>query len=166
MFVEHKQLKSLQMPASRIAHLHAASGQVQLAFTVHPPQLCQAYLLKIKADTKVLVMVAFYLLDSRCPIFFLPKTGEVLDGPEAEAMYDEGYGFIESMGFILTETDYHLLSAQKKQRYWANLPICRAASETSDSPDQPDPPTEVEQEGLKALRARTLQSLGRFLASF
>lgn len=167
MFVEHKQLKSLQMPAARITHLHAASGQVQLAFTGYPPQLCQAFLLKAAANSGVLVIVAFYLMDSRCSIFFVPKTGEVTEGAEADAVYEEGYGFIESMGFILTETDFHLLSTQKKQAYWAELPICRP-------PEGPPATTSgetardasAEQEGLKTLRMRSLKSLGRFLASF
>jgi len=117
MFIQHKRLKYLNVPAEKVTHLHSASSKVQLAFPGHPPQLCQSYLLQISGEGKVLVVVAFYLVESQCPIFFVPKFGE-LPEEDVEEVYEEGYSFVESMGFSLTETDYHVLSDKKKQSYW------------------------------------------------
>ena len=101
MFIQHKQLTSLNVPAGKVAHLHSAASSVQLAFSGYPPQLCSAYLLQISGGNKVLIVVAFYLAESQCSIFFVPKFGE-LPAEDAEAVYEEGYSFVESMGFVLT----------------------------------------------------------------
>lgn len=160
MFIQHKQLKSLSVPAEKVTHIQHASSSVQLAFAGYPPQLCQAYLMQIRGGDKVLVVVAFYLEDSRCSIFFVPKFGE-LPVEDAEAVYEEGYGFVESMGFVLTETDYHLMSAQKKRDYWAQLPICRAPKGSSaEKLAAVKDDTE-----LKQYRQESLKSLGRLFAS-
>ena len=168
MFVQHKQLKSLNVAAEKIAHLHASSGSVQLAFAGFPPQLCSAYLLQVSGAKKVLIVVAFYLMESQRSIFFVPKFGEV-EKIDAEKIYEEGHSFVESMGFILTETDYHLLSADRKKPYWDVLPICQVPKpeekqslKQSAGTQNLDPAYEKE---LKALSACSLESLGRFLAS-
>ena len=161
MFIQHKQLKSLNVPAVKVVHLHSSSSQVQLAFAGYPPQLCQAYLLQISGADKVLIVVAFYLAESQCSIFFVPKFGE-LPIENAEAVYEEGYSFVESMGFVLTETDFHLLSEQKKQSYWAALPICRPPQKKQE--EKSEVSTKADEE-LKKLRLRSLKSLGRFFAS-
>lgn len=161
MFIQHKQLESLNIPAGKIARLHSASSCVQLAFAGYPPQLCQAYLLQISGGNKVLIVVAFYLSDSQCSIFFVPKFGE-LPAEDAEAMYEEGYSFVESMGFVLNETDYHLLSEQKKLSYWAALPICQPPRKKAEEPSASATKNNDE---MNRLRLRSLESLGRFLAS-
>jgi len=159
MFIQHKQLKSLNVPAEKVTHLQHASSSVQLAFAGFPPQLCQAYLVQIRGGDKVLVVVAFYLEDSRCSIFFVPKFGE-LPVEDAESVYEEGCGFVESMGFVLTETDYHLMSVQKKQVYWTELPICHALKGAAENMVAVKDDTE-----LKQYRQESLKSLGRLFAS-
>lgn len=168
MFVQHKQLKSLNVAAEKIGHLHASSSSVQLAFAGFPPQLCSAYLLQINGARKVLVVVAFYLTESLNSIFFVPKFGEV-ESADAEKVYEEGHSFVESMGFILTETDYHLLPANKKKPYWEVLPICQlpepAATQRQASSPGAQGLSPAQEKELRALSARSLESLGRFLAS-
>ena len=161
MFIQHKQLKSLNVPAKKVAHLHSASSRVQLAFAGYPPQLCQAYLLQILGGNKVLIVVAFYLIESQCSIFFVPKFGE-LPVEDAEAVYEEGYGFIESMGFVLTETDYHLLPEPKKHSYWIALPICKPPRK---NPVKKSAAVIKSEDEIEKLRLRSLKSLGRFFAS-
>ncbi len=161
MFIQHKQLKSLNVPAGKVTHLHTASSRVQLAFSGYPPQLCQAYLLQISGSNKVLIVVAFYLAESQSSIFFVPKFGE-LPAEDAEEVYEEGYSFVESMGFVLTETDYHLLAEHKKQSYWVALPICQPPKGTKVV--KPAVVTKAGDE-TKKLRLRSRKSLGRFFAS-
>lgn len=167
MFVQHKQLQYLNIPADKVAHLHVASSSVQLAFSGYPPQLNQAYLLQINGENKALVVVAFYLIETRASIFFVPKFGEV-EFHEVETVYEEGYAFVESMGFVLTETDYHLLAADKKRSYWSGLPICQAPTTKkqngADTQLSPQERSDYEK-ALKHSGDRSLKSLGRFLAS-
>ncbi len=161
MFIQHKQLKNLSVPAEKIDRLHAASSQVQLAFADYSPQLCQAYLFQISGGGKVLVVVAFYLIDSECSIFFVPKFGEIA-ADNVEEVYEEGFAFVESMGFVLTETDYHLFSAEKKQAYWNSLSICQPPK---SRPDKKTPESLKADEELRKLKLKSRDSLGRFLAS-
>ncbi|MDX2495119.1 MAG: hypothetical protein QNK27_09185 [Desulfuromusa sp.] len=161
MFIQHKQLKSLNVPAEKVTHLHAASSSVQLAFSGYPPQLCRAYLLKVSGGDKVLIVVAFYLAESQCSIFFVPKFGE-LPAEESEQVYEEGYSFVESMGFILNETDYHLFPELKKKVYWTALPICQPPRKKE--PEKSAATAKADEE-LKKLRSQSLKSLGRFFAS-
>ena len=159
MFVQHAQLKHLAVGAEKVGHLHAASSSVQLAFSGYPPQLCRAYLVRISGASKELVVVAFHLLENEASIFFVPRCGEVT-ADKVERVYEEGYSFIESMGFILTETDFHRLSLEDKRQYLKKLPICQAPQLKSSEAQQL-----LEQE-VAALRTNTRQSFGRFLASF
>ena len=161
MFIQHKQLEYLNVPAEKVTHLHSASSGVQLAFAEYPPQLCQAYLLQISGGNKVLIVVAFYLTDNQCSICFVPEFGEV-SSADAEETYEEGYSFVESMGFDLTETDFHLLSAKKKKSYWTVLPICQPPKK-----QEPDAPVfaEITVQDIEKLRLCSLKSLGRFFAS-
>ncbi len=169
MFVQHKQLTHLNVAAEKVTHLHVASSSVQLAFAEVRPQLCRAYLVRISGGEKTLVVVAFYLLESRSSIFFVPKVGEV-SAADAEKVYEEGYSFIESMGFVLTETDFHLLSAAKKDVYWRNLPISKThnkqvvAERTAAAVDR-HPDDSLLAEEVRHLHLRSRESLGRFLAS-
>ena len=163
MFIQHKKLKCLKIPAEKVVHLHTASSSVQLAFAGFPPQLCQAYLLQIAGGNKVLIVVAFYLEENQSTIFFVPKFGE-LPAEDAAAVYEEGYNFVESMGFVLTESDYHLLSQIKKQQYWDSLPISRESALEGGSKPKPDMASK-ESEEITKLRLQSVKSLGRVFAS-
>jgi hypothetical protein len=168
LFIQHKQLQNLNLSPEKIVRLHVASSNVQLAFTGFSPQLCSAYLLQIKGGDKVLVVVAFYLIESRRSIVFLPKYGEVASS-DAEQVYEDGFNFIESMGFVLTETDYHLFPADKKASYWTSLPICRSPESKSARQEEPQPgpknADETVEEQLQRLARDSRESLGRFLVS-
>ncbi len=161
MFIQHKELKNLQVPAEKITHLHSAASSVQLAFAGYPPQLCRAYLLQISGGSKALIVVAFYLAESSRAIFFVPKYGE-LPVEDADSVYEEGHDFIESMGFVLNETDFHLLPVGKKVSFWSALPICQAPR----APRQANPvavaPIDKE---LATLQLRSRKRLGSFFAS-
>lgn len=168
MFVQHKQLKVLNIPASRVARLNSSASEVQLAFPGFSPQMSTAYLVAVSGGAKVLVLVGFYLTETRQSIFFVPKQGEV-PVEDAEQAFEEGFVFTESMGFVLAETDYHLLSSADQQKLWQSLPICRAMD--TPAPDaekakQPEPVRQAEsKDSLADYRKRSLESLGRFLAS-
>lgn len=162
MFIQHKQLKFLSAPATRITHLQSSPSAIQLAFSGYPPQPCRAYLLQLSGSGKALVMVAFYLLESHSTVFFVPDKGEV---PLAQAnkIYEEGNEFVESMGFILTESDFHLLPPADKQNYWSKIPITQPPEERGIKKEVIS--TNKKDEDLQLLRDTSLASLGRYLAS-
>lgn len=162
MFIQHKQLTFLSAPATRVSSLQSSPSAIQLAFSGFSPQPCRAYLLQLVGGGKALVIVAFYLLESRRNIFFVPEKGEV---PLAQVskMYEDGNEFIESMGFVLMESDFHLLSPVNKQKYWEKLPITQPPEATVNKPDNLVPGKN--EEDLQLLREKSLASLGRYLAS-
>ena len=164
MFVQHKQLQILKVPASRVARLNTSSASVQLAFPGYPPQVAQAFLVALSGGSKVLILVGFYLTESKVSIFFVSQRGEV-PVEEIEAVFDEGFVFAESMGFILNETDYHLLSSSDQQKLWASLPICRATESVDTAAPATERRTAAPGSELEAYRQRSLESLGRFLSS-
>lgn len=167
MFVQHKQLKILNVPATRVARLNTSGCNVQMAFPGYPPQLCASYLVSLTSGNKVLVVVAFYLSESRQSIFFVPKRGEV-PVEDAEETFDQGFVFAETMGFVLSETDYHLLSSDDQHKLWSRLPICQEKT-SNTAQKSPEPgvarKTETLQDPLDEYRERSLKSLGRFLSS-
>ena len=148
------------MPAEKVTHLLSSSGKVQLAFAGYPPQMCSAYLLQISGDDKVLIVVAFYLTESSCAIFFVPKHGE-LPREDADVTYEEGYSFVESMGFVLNETDYGLLSTAKKKDYWSALPICKISMQKRQVSAKPVPANDIL---MESLCAESRKRLGSFFA--
>ncbi len=159
MFIEHQQLKSLFVSAGKIRQLYISAGPVQLAFPGQTPQLCSAYLLRLGDKGKMLVVVAFYLTESHRSVFYVPEQGEVSEAV-AKKLFAEGILFIESMGFLLSDTDYPLLSPKEQQDYWYRLPI-------SQPPDLFGRSYPVGQHAsdIKALGNTSRSSLGRFLAS-
>lgn len=161
-FTQYKKLTFLSAPATKVAKLHSSSAAVQLSFSGYSPQPCRAYLLQLSGGGKALVLVAFYLLETGCTIFFVPEKGEV-SVDQADRIYEQGFQFAESMGFILTETDFHLLSAPDKQKYWGNLPITQPPQVVTAQPQSGRPHKSDEE--YESLREKSLSSLGRYLAS-
>jgi hypothetical protein len=168
MFVQHKQLKVLNIPAGKIARLNTSAYNVQMAFPGYPPQLGAAFLIAVSGGSKVLIIVGFFLSESKQSIFFVPQQGEV-PVEEAEAVFDEGFVFTESMGFVLSETDFHLLSNDDQRKLWQSLPICRALDEISAAEPMAqfaaNESAENNENDLEHYRKRSLESLGRFLSS-
>ena len=165
MFVQHKQLKVLTVPAAKVARLKTSASKVQLALSGYPPQFAEAFLVALSGGSKVLIVVGFYLEESNASIFYVPKQGEVpVEG--IEQVFEEGFVFAESMGFVLTETDYHLLTGDDQQKLWQDLPICQVADPVV-SPSTSAVPVKgsTESTDLDRYRQRSLESLGRFLAS-
>jgi len=167
MFVQHKQLHVLNVPAAKVARLNTSGCNVQMAFPGFPPQMCAAYLVLLTSGNKVLVVVAFHLSESRKSIFFVPKRGEV-PVEDAEETFDQGFVFAETMGFVLSETDYHLLSLEDQQKLWSSLPICQEVA-LDAVPKAAEPVSAknnvLPKDPLDEYRERSLKSLGRFLSS-
>ena len=53
---------------------------------------------------------------------------------EMDDMLDQGLNFVESMGFILTDQDIHLMDQADLQKLWQSLPLNAGLSEEEPSP--------------------------------
>jgi len=124
MFVEHNTVNLSTFPADKVVRIHSSCGDIQMTFPGFPPQRCGAHLVALNKDSKLLIVAGFYLSESCETVFFAPDEGAVEFG-DLEAAFDDGLQFVESMGFILSETDYHELSETNKQKTWASLSICQ-----------------------------------------
>lgn len=124
MFIERKQLKLYSFPAEKVVRLSSSCGDIQMTFPGFPPQRCGAHLVALNRDNKLLIVAGFYLSETCESIFYVPEDGEVESG-DIEDAFDEGVQFVESMGFVLNETDYHLLPEANKKKVWASVSICQ-----------------------------------------
>ncbi|MDT8421085.1 MAG: hypothetical protein RQ754_11690 [Desulfuromonadales bacterium] len=191
MFVQQQNLSFLNLPAKRLRRLFSSTVDEQVALQDYPAQMTSVYLVGLASNSGIQILLGFYLRDSRRSVFFAPPGGEVaLD--KAEAVFQEGLEFAESMGFILADADIHQYNQQQLDSFWRGLPICRRYVPPEPQPGQaPDkqivnaqpaieaqvevrkePPVVVVREGqippavdLKERRKRCRESLGRFLAS-
>ncbi len=165
MFVQHKQLKFLNVPPSKVSRLNTSAYSIQLALPDYKPQMAAAYLVALAGGAKVLVVVGLHLAESKASVFFVPKQGEV-PVEEAERVFEEGFVFAESMGFVLNETDYHLMSNQDQQELWASMPISKLSDQASGAISPADQTSRSgSKDELDSYRQRSLESLGRFLSS-
>ena len=69
--------------------------------------------------------------------------------------------FVESMGFVLTETDYHLKALDERKQFLASLPICLPPQQTSADRRSND----LLEKEITDLRQCCMESFGRFLSS-
>ncbi len=57
-------------------------------------------------------------------------------------MLDDGLNFVESMGFLLTDQDIHLLETEDQQMLWESLPLKAGVSE-AEAEEVPAPTEEA-----------------------
>jgi hypothetical protein len=165
MFVQHKQLKFLNVPATKVSRLNTSAYSIQLALPDFKPQMAAAYLVALAGGSKVLVVVGLHLSESKASVFFVPRQGEV-PVEDAERVFEEGFVFAESMGFVLNETDYHLMSNQDQQKLWDAMPISKLSAPASDAAATAKQSSQGgAKDDLDSYRQRSLESLGRFLSS-
>ncbi|WP_020675758.1 hypothetical protein [Geopsychrobacter electrodiphilus] len=133
MFVQQKQLSMLNVPCSRVAMIFRSGAEIQLALPGLPSQMGSAFLVLLKGAGKVQVLVALYMLKSRCNIFYISDAGEV-SIEQADKELEAGLVFAESMGFVLNDTEFSRLSVEKQELYWKSLPICQRSTAPVDEP--------------------------------
>lgn len=122
MFQWDKTIKSMGVPVGEVIHLHRSMRDVQLALPGLPAQEATAYLCQHKTSQGVGTAAAFYLHKSNQLAFYVDTPIVVTDG-KAEAVLDQALMFVESMGFLMTDLDIHLLSEADRELLWSSLPL-------------------------------------------
>jgi hypothetical protein len=122
MFQWDKSVGTLDMPVGKVLHLFRSMRDVQLALPGLPAQEASAYLCQYQLAHEVGTAAVFHLHKSSQLAFYVNTPREV-PAERAESMLDQALVFVESMGFLLTDLDIHLLSDADREMLWASLPL-------------------------------------------
>jgi hypothetical protein len=186
MFHWQKEMTGLGIPARNILKVFRSLSDVQVGLPGFPSQLASAFVVSFAAGNGIRTAVALHLSTSRSTALYLHDRADVPPG-EAEAVFEEGIRFAESMGFMVGDLDWQLLDASGRENLWASLPLGRSvrpappsretdrpvrpapvAPAASSAPEPPPPPPRKKyapSPNLEARRVRLLETIGRFLAS-
>lgn len=122
MFRWHKEMDRLAIPARRVLRLQRSLNRIQVALPGSPSQEATAYLCAFSAGQGVRVAAVLELHVSRKLAIYLNDQGEVADR-RAGAVFAEGVGFAESMGFMLDDLNYQKLMPEERETMWNALPL-------------------------------------------
>jgi len=183
MFVWRKEIDRLDIPANHVLRLYRSLNVIQVALPGLSAQEATVYLGAFKQEKGILIAAIFHFQADRKLVFYLYQDGSV-GKKEATRVLEEGIVFAESMGFMLSDMDYQLLSSDEQEALWESLPLRLGAAEpaaaatgtvppvTRTEPPKPDRSSESSKvsSGTSpqlAERCRSLvENYGRFLASF
>jgi hypothetical protein len=143
MFQWDKSIKILDVPVGKVVHLFRSMRDVQLALPGLPAQEASAYLCQYQTAQGAGTAAVFHLHKS-CQLAFYVNTPREVALAKAEAMLDQALTFVESMGFLLTDLDIHLLTDADREMLWASLPLQKgvvAAEKSLPSKPRPVEPT-------------------------
>lgn len=132
MFQWDKTIKSMGVPVGEVVHLHRSMRDVQLALPGLPAQEATAYLCQHRTSQGVGTAAAFHLHKSNELAFYVDTPIVVADG-KADAVLDMALMFVESMGFLMTDLDIHLLSESDRALLWSSLPLQNGLVEAEKS---------------------------------
>jgi len=122
MFEWDKTISAINIPASKVIHLFRSIRDVQLALPGVPAQLASAFLCQYQREGGIGTAVVFHLHKSGLLAFYHSEP-RVVSKQRIDDMLDQGMNFVESMGFLLTDQDIHLLDQADQEMLWSSLPL-------------------------------------------
>jgi hypothetical protein len=158
MFQWDKSIKTLDVAVGQVIQLFRSMRDVQLALPGLPAQEASAYLCQYQTSQGVGTTAIFALHKSGQLAFYVNTPREV--GPEkAETMLDQALVFVESMGFLLTDLDIHLLTESDREMLWASLPLQKGTKSPDKSPPTKPIPAGPAPAPMKLADAATVPDL-------
>lgn len=133
MFQWEKSIKSMDVPVEEVVHLYRSMRDVQLALPGLPAQEATAYLCQHKTPQGIGTIAAFHLHKSKQLAFYVDSP-VVVAAEKADSVLDHALMFVESMGFLITDLDIHLLGISDRELLWSSLPLQNGIQETEPSP--------------------------------
>jgi len=121
-FLWDKSASILDVSADKVVHLLRSMRAVQLALPGMSVQQATAYLCQYRGGTGIVTVAAFHLEKQQRLAFYFSDPKEV-PAAKADSLLDQGMNFVESMGFLLADLDFHLLSASDRDLLWGSLPL-------------------------------------------
>lgn len=123
MFKWQEAIDHLDLPAHRVLRLHQSQNQVQVALPGVPSQEAKAYVCAFSTKSGLKVTIALHLKSNNIIAFFFHRHD--IAGHSAKELVQEALDYAESMGFSLSDTDYHLASASQQEKLWAECPLSK-----------------------------------------
>lgn len=131
MFQWDKSVNAINVPACKVVHLFRSMREVQLALPGIPAQQAGAYLCQYQLEGGIGTVAAFHLHKSQLLAFYFSDPRAVPE-QKIDSMLDQGLNFVESMGFLMTDQDIHLLDAADQEMLWASLPLISGLPKEKD----------------------------------
>ena len=122
MFIWDESIHGIDVPADKVVHLFRSMREVQLALPGISAQQASAYLCQYKQPDGIATLAAFHLRKSGILAYYFSDPRVVPEQKMAD-MLDQGLNFVESMGFLLTDQDIHLMDQADLQNLWESLPL-------------------------------------------
>ncbi len=132
MFQWDKSINAINVPANKVVNLFRSMREVQLALPGVSAQQASAYLCQYHGEGGVGTVAVFHLHKSRVLAFYFDDPRFVKE-EKSDSMLDQGLNLVESMGFLLTDQDLHLLDEADQEMLWASLPLISGLPEEDDS---------------------------------
>lgn len=136
MFSWDKSLTQIDVVVSQVVHLFRSMRDVQIALPGAPVQQATAFLCQYEQGGGVETVAAFHLLKTNQLAFYCSDPRRV-GADKAENMLDQGLNFVESMGFLLSDMDIHLLDEGDREMLWDSLPLRSGTSQVVDEETAP-----------------------------
>jgi len=148
MFTWDKSTQSINLPASKVVALFRSMREVQLALPGAPAQQASAYLCQYQAEAGVATVAVFHLHKSHLLAFYVSDP-QFVPEQDIDNLLDQGLNLVESMGFLMTDQDLHLLAEADQEMLWASLPLKTGLSQQeavapAATPQKQDSPRPVE----------------------
>ena len=122
MFQWDKSINAVNLPAGKVVQLFRSMRDVQLALPGVSAQEASAYLCQYQTEGGVGTVAIFHLHKSRLLAFYYSDP-RVVSEQKTDSMFDQGLNFVESMGFLMTDQDIHLLKDADRESLWDSLPL-------------------------------------------
>lgn len=147
MFQWDKSIKTLEVASENVVHLFRSMREVQLALPGVSAQQASAYLCQYKQGDGIATVAAFHLHKSEVLAFYFAEP-RIVPESKVDSMLDQGLNFVESMGFLLTDQDIHLLDAADQEMLWESLPLKAGIPDKEETVAAPPPAKAAETEPL------------------
>lgn len=140
MFTWDETIHGIDVPADKVVQLFRSMREVQLALPGISAQQSSAYLCQYKQPDGIATVAVFHLQKSGILAFYFSDPRIVAE-QRTDDMLNQGLNFVESMGFLLTDQDIHLMDQADLQKMWQSLPLEKglAEKESSSGPLQEKP---------------------------
>jgi hypothetical protein len=122
MFQWDKSINAINISASKVVHLFRSMREVQLALPGVAAQQASAFLCQYQVEAGIATAVVFHLHKSHLLAFYFSNP-RIVPEKQIDSMLDKGLNFVESMGFLMTDQDIHLLNEDDQEMLWVSLPL-------------------------------------------
>jgi len=133
MFQWDKSVNAINIPASKVVQLFRSMREVQLALPGVSAQQASAYLCQYLQEGGIATTVVFHLHKKHILAFYYSDP-RVVPEQKTDSMLDQGLNFVESMGFLMTDQDIHLLEQADQEMLWSSLPLTAGLQDDGELP--------------------------------